>query len=1298
MAILDTGFLIALTILLTLSSATSAEVTECAQTQYVEIGTVGLILCSCNGSSMALIAWVNVNEGKTLLLLHDDDKRGDGYESGEFDIYPNGSLLINNVTASHESVYRVSTAISISGFRISKNICVQTTVKPAITIPAIEECSNTYGTTCIKSTADSVEVNCFVRDSRPAVKLSWTIRTHGGDRILPSNYINFTTNNVTYTSHVTATFSFGESSVLSLLVCRANSVPLNLVEEEKDFLVEKEIDYTSLATPIRIYLKIHSPMNLSCTDLRLNIVVWKWSPQQDAFETLYVSIFEKSNHTKISNKEYKLGDEGSLSLQNTLVEHEGLYACVYDNGVSGGIVLYDVLVMVDPTPVFPFIDGCNHQQYCVLEKQPQDVLTCSVLGIRPKVALEWRAFREETTIDFTQHQLTVTQISDLYDISLTVNFDFTLTTQNKVTVECRAVGENAELFSLSTKVDLLFPNVLSTEQRSNASTITIIAVLVTVIIITAVVVIVCKIRARKMKMKRFKRGDTENEGIAVMENDYSEKAEAFIGQLKSKYEIFYDSVQPIPYIKDRMYCVDRVFVEGGIEYMTGISGGKAQWGKLSSYQELVKENCLKTKRQILEGEPGYGKSTLTLQLLYDWCKSLSTSPLKKVDVIIYLRLRQLGGVKSIFSAIRQFILPRDSDISEEDIQEILKQMKSVLVLLDGFDEYPDQESTETDIYHIMKKNMFRRFNVILTTRPSCVPTDFAPHSDRVRLTGFGEEARRRYVEKAVVGTYGEAVDRIMRKLEENPVLDDLCQVPLFFVMFAHMANKDEHSLTFNSVTSFFRYMISCFHSHMKNKMKDENVTNFELLEKEHKVLDKLAFEALSGKNQNLVWNREQLRNQLGHDFYDQYLRIGIFVEEEELNIADSPNAQIHIQYNTEVHFYHKTVCEWYAAHYVAEELSGGNNVCIDELLQNLDPFDLQYLYRFACGINKIAGQKVIQYLQEKKESRKFAILCMLEEEDKTDIFLKSVSDIVSTVRTDIKKEDSKLLQRSTIQILDIASKNQIPILHLYLQWSFSGFDGEDIRLESGLCLSSLSSVQKIHINVGGTEELSEEDVIGLINYGIKSLKFKTLWLGNCKLPSSIKPDNIPEEASSRNVKVISSGEACYLDFKSGKWSKPDDIQTIAEMCSGDLSIKRDISESVQRSVIEILVEASNHDIPIHCVNLVLSFSEIDEDGNIILSSGLSLPILTSIEELFIQTDNGSEMNEHEVNGILNYVQHSQRFKKLYLSDCLLPSSIPIGPSLSALKSRDVTVVWIPDTNKLYQSYLLDQESGGWLEQ
>ncbi|PIK42851.1 hypothetical protein BSL78_20298, partial [Apostichopus japonicus] len=152
------------------------------------------------------------------------------------------------------------------------------------------------------------------------------------------------------------------------------------------------------------------------------------------------------------------------------------------------------------------------------------------------------------------------------------------------------------------------------------------------------------------------------------------------------------------------------------------------------------------------------------------------------------------------------------------------------------------------------------------------------------------------------------------------------------------------------------------------------------------------------------------------------------------------------------------------------------------------------------------------------------------------------------------------------------------------------------------------------------------------------------------------------------------------------------------MCSDALVIHRDTKKSVQRSVIELLVEASNRDIPIRRVTLGLSFSKIDEDGNIILSSGLSLPIITSMERMDIQTEEGREMNKHEVYGILNYVQHSQRFEELDLSDCLLPSTIPIGPSLSALKSRDVNfkVIWIPDIKTWDQQNLLDRKSGLWL--
>lgn len=282
--------------------------------------------------------------------------------------------------------------------------------------------------------------------------------------------------------------------------------------------------------------------------------------------------------------------------------------------------------------------------------------------------------------------------------------------------------------------------------------------------------------------------------------EYTEVELSFIEQLKEKYKLLYDSIQPIPYIKDRMYCVDKVFVEGGIEFRTF---GENSYSKLESYNDILNRGIFKSNRKIIEGDPGYGKSTLALQMLYDWCIRASTSPLKEVDVLIYIRLRQLKGLNSIYSAIRQFILPKESDLCEDDIKKILQSMDSVLLLMDGYDEYPDQESNETDVSHILRNEMFRKMDVILTTRQSCLPRDYLLTAERIRLTGFDKDSRISYIRKAVAGDNENVVSKILRKLHRNPVLDDLCQVPLLFVMFAHMTAEKRFGVTFNSVTSFF---------------------------------------------------------------------------------------------------------------------------------------------------------------------------------------------------------------------------------------------------------------------------------------------------------------------------------------------------------------------------------------------------------------------------------------------------------------------------------------------------------------
>ncbi|XP_071851012.1 uncharacterized protein [Apostichopus japonicus] len=1266
------------------------------------------------------------------------------------------------------------------------------------------------------------------------------------------------------------------------------------------------------------------------------------------------------------------------------------------------------------------------------------------------------------------------------------------------------------------------------------------------------------------------------------------KIKTFANFLKHTYALWYNRIQPIPYIREKMCCVDAIYVESGLE-LDSQSFEESSLVSLKSFRDIFDSNIIPSNRILLEGDPGYGKSTLTLQAAYDWCLGNVASPLKNVAVFILLPLRLLGNISSIFEAIRVVLMPKESPLTDDDILEILRNGLSVVIVLDGYDEYPDKNSgKETDVMDMIAGKMFPNIKVVVSTRSSSLPKYLHPTNVTIRLTGFDEESRDEYIQRTVTGGDQEASKRITNALNSSPILNDICQVPMFCVLFAHVANDQKGVIEFSSVTSFFKYVIDGFYSHMWKKDLKEPIDQSI---REYSKLNRLAFDSLTGKTQIIAWPKGTFIDTVGKDCYEELSNIGILIVEKTHEIINEPEEyDIHHTKQSElVRFYHKLFAEWYAARYLSSYAGSFWPFWLKYNLNKINPVDLQFVFRFACGLNKKASSRIIKYLKSVEGGASFASLCLFEQPDDpkevvetvkglcsdgmiirssdsrllqrssiqlldiasrkkievpclqinhifkvarqnevtlesglslpvllsirklvfttqaeheitqenmfgvvqygqrclqlktlafhgkfllplsltvetlklnmnsrsitvfwqlleyvfqldvssgkwrlsstesltsgivepeedvemlrsvcsggmalrrtdsrllqraniqfleiasrhkiplsclvldtfreadqhsitlengnhvpalstlediqirtekrieftqkqvvgllcyaqkcqklkkilfidclvplcfpndslrpcesdtlrvlwkpgeqelelnftrgrwmvesqecltletkdhhsltkmcsgtvtlntndtkeyhrsvilllqiaasqqiqiTSLLLKSFSSadqnhlilesrnrvpLLPTlkelqIKTNLGKEftqdqvvglfcfaqqcqqlktlslvdcllplsipigslssltklrdiqvswkpsrpdlhldssrgkwvlnseegmtletngqnslrvlcssivnlrntDSKPLQMSTILLLEIASSHNIPISHLCLRWSFSGFDGKDIRLESGLSLSSLASVEKIS-NIEGIkeQELTEEEVIGLINYGLKSRRFKELWLANCKLPSSINPDIIPEESRSRNIKVISSKEAVLLHLATGTWRKPDDIQTITEMCSDALSIHRDTSESVQRSVIELLVEASNHDIPIDCVHLGWSFSKIDEDGNIILSSGLSLPIITSIEMMNIQTKKGREMNKHEVNGILNYVQHSQRFKELRLTDCLLPSSIPVGPTLSTLESQGVNVFWIPDSHKPGERYKLNLNSGLW---
>ncbi|KAJ8050678.1 hypothetical protein HOLleu_03975 [Holothuria leucospilota] len=529
----------------------------------------------------------------------------------------------------------------------------------------------------------------------------------------------------------------------------------------------------------------------------------------------------------------------------------------------------------------------------------------------------------------------------------------------------------------------------------------------------------------------FSRNVSSNRLSSHINTEFLGKKKQFLKDIKETYEAMYNGVQPVPYVRERLLCVNKVFIDSGMEYLKkqgGITSGNVTWEKLDSYNSIFTDPRLAHAMvYVLLGEPGYGKSTLALQYVYEWCNCCPDSPLKDAEMLIFLRLRYIKGGMSVFKAIGNFLLPCDSTLSEGDIRGIIQDCKSVVIIFDGFDEYTSQ-GDEDDVMKILGRQMLRNCRVVLTTRPTSTPPRLTHKTEQVRLTGFDDQAREKYILKAVVDGDSEAAAKIVQRLQQSPVFADICQVSLFFVMFAHMTHERDMSMVFESVTSFFRYVVSSFYEHKQIRAGTVSPTVKNMNTAENYKLSKFAFESLRGKDRKLVWGRETFIKIIGEPLYNELVEIGILVEENVLKIVDDPgtSAADHIQRRTDVSFYHKLLCEWYAAHYAADVFSSSGNCNLPGFFEGIDPFDLQYVYRIACGLNPAAADKLIQYLHSIEGGDKFAILCILEQTGDMDKIKETIRHICFEGVV-ISGYDSLLLQRSTIQLLEIASRYEVSI-------------------------------------------------------------------------------------------------------------------------------------------------------------------------------------------------------------------------------------------------------------------------------
>ena len=202
----------------------------------------------------------------------------------------------------------------------------------------------------------------------------------------------------------------------------------------------------------------------------------------------------------------------------------------------------------------------------------------------------------------------------------------------------------------------------------------------------------------------------------------------------------------------------------------------------------------KRKLVLVEGAPGSGKSTLCLHICQEWAEG---KLFQDYDIVVLVRLRDpiIGKAKTVAD-----LLPCVDKAMANEAETAIKAQygAGLLWVLDGWDELPSDLPSDSIINKLIQPRMFQesplvKSSVIITSRPSSSGELHPLVSSRVEVLGFTPHELEQYFRECLKGDSG-AVQTLLERIRENPVVEGSCYLPLNAAIVAHVFLCCDHSL------------------------------------------------------------------------------------------------------------------------------------------------------------------------------------------------------------------------------------------------------------------------------------------------------------------------------------------------------------------------------------------------------------------------------------------------------------------------------------------------------------------------
>ena len=188
---------------------------------------------------------------------------------------------------------------------------------------------------------------------------------------------------------------------------------------------------------------------------------------------------------------------------------------------------------------------------------------------------------------------------------------------------------------------------------------------------------------------------------------------------------------------------------------------------------------------LIEGAPGGGKSTLALHICHQWAQGASFLVQFDLVVLAYLRDQAIQNANTLADILpaRSFRL---SEMIASQIQDF--NGENVMFIFDGWDEFPTHLQTNSLISTIIRqphKLSLHQSTVLITSRPVSSGNLLHIADRRVEILGFTQHQIREYIEKALDGN-STHIQKLIQHLEEHPVIEGYCYVPLHVAILVHI--------------------------------------------------------------------------------------------------------------------------------------------------------------------------------------------------------------------------------------------------------------------------------------------------------------------------------------------------------------------------------------------------------------------------------------------------------------------------------------------------------------------------------